>query len=82
MAAEGEHGPEGETRWIRVPVSEIGFVRAIYEAYDGLCTLSAPAADRGELALWIAPGNEALADDIERRLARTAGLQRIAARTE
>ena len=67
----------GETRWLRVPVAEIGYVRSIYEAYDGLGTLSAPAADRGELSLWVAPGQEALADEIERRLARDAGLQRI-----
>ena len=68
----------GETRWLRVPVSEIGYVRSIYEAYDGLGTLTAPAADRGELALWVSPGHEPLADEIERRLARDVGLQRIA----
>ena len=66
-----------QTRWLRVPVREIAYVRAIYEAYDGLCILSAPAADRGELTLWVGPGQEALADEVERRLARDAGLQRI-----
>jgi hypothetical protein len=72
----------GETRWLRVPVAEIAFVRAIYEAYDNLCILTAPAAERGELCLWIAPGHEDIADEIERKLSRDAGLQRIAAPTD
>jgi hypothetical protein len=68
---------QGETRWLRVPVAEIAYARAIYEAYDGLGMLTAPAADRGELCLWVAPGQEALADEVEARLARECGLQRI-----
>ena len=68
----------GETRWVRVPVAEITYVKSIYEAYDGLCTVSAPSAARGELTLWVAPGHEALADEVEQRLARECGLQRIA----
>ena len=68
----------GETRWVRVPVAEITYVKSIYEAYDGLCTVSSPSAARGELSLWIAPGQEALADEVEQRLARECGLQRIA----
>ena len=67
-----------ETRWVRVPVAEITYVKSIYEAYDGLCTVTSPAAARGELALWVAPGQDALADEIELRLARECGLQRIA----
>jgi len=67
----------GETRWLRVPVSEIDYVRAIYEAYDGLGMLTAPAPDRGELSLWVAPGQEALADEVERALTVECGLQRI-----
>jgi hypothetical protein len=67
----------GETRWFRVPVSEIAYVRAIYEAYDGLGTLTAPAPDRGELCLWVGPGQEALADEVERRLTIECGLQRV-----
>ena len=35
----------GETRWLRVPVSEIDYVRSIFEAYDGLGMLTAPAPD-------------------------------------
>jgi hypothetical protein len=69
----------GETRWIRVPVSEIDYVRSIYEAYDGLAMLTAPSPDRGELSLWIADGLDDLADEIEARLTREVGLQRIAA---
>jgi hypothetical protein len=65
------------TRWYRVPVSEIAYVRAIVEAYDGVGTLSSPAEGRGELTLWVAPGNEATADELERRLATECGLQRL-----
>jgi hypothetical protein len=67
----------GTTRRFRVPVSEIAYVRSIYEAYDGLGTLSSDGAQSGELTLWIAPGQEALADLVEQRLSRDAGLQRI-----
>jgi hypothetical protein len=70
-----------QTRWLRVPLPEIAYVRAIYEAYDGIGTLSAPIAARGELSLWVAPGQEALADEVERRLADEVGLQRIATPT-
>jgi Domain of unknown function (DUF4911) len=65
-----------QTRWLRVPVSEIGYVRAIYEAYDGLGMLTAPSPDRGELTLWVAPGLEWLADEVEARLVAEVGLQR------
>ncbi|MEO6952935.1 MAG: DUF4911 domain-containing protein [Polyangia bacterium] len=68
------------TRWVRVPVAEITYVKSIYEAYDGLCTVTSPSAARGELVLSIGPGQEALADEVERRLAREAGLQRIVSR--
>ncbi len=70
-----------ETRWLRVPLAEMAYVAAIYEAYDGLATLTAPSASRGELVLWVATGQEALADEVERRLAIEAGVQRIAAPT-
>jgi hypothetical protein len=66
------------TRWYRVPVAEIAYVRSIFEAYDGVGTLSSPAADRGELTLWVAPGQEPIADELEGRLATECGLQRIA----
>jgi len=65
------------TRRFRAPVAEIAYVRSIYEAYDGVGTLSSEAG-RGELELWVAPGQEPLADEIERRLARECGLQRLA----
>ena len=70
----------GETRWLRVPVAEITYVKSIYEAYDGLCTVTSPSAARGELVLWVAPGHEALADELEQRLAQEAGLQRLPSR--
>ena len=73
------YGPavSGETRRYRVPVAEIAYVRAIYEAYDGLGMLTAPAPDRGELELWVGPGLEAWADEVEARLVRECGLQRL-----
>ena len=66
------------TRRLRAPVSEIAYVRSIYEAYDGVGTLTSVAGGSGELELWVAPGQAPLADEIERRLARECGLQRLA----
>jgi hypothetical protein len=65
------------SRYFRVPLEEIGYVRAILEGYDGVAQLLAPDPNRGEIELWIAEGHEAEVDEITRRLYDEAGLIEI-----
>lgn len=58
----------GSRRWFRVPVEEIGYVRAVLEGYDGLATIECPDANRGEIAWVIGPGLDAEADEVLNRL--------------
>jgi hypothetical protein len=66
------------SRFFRVPLEEIGYVRAIFEGYDGVAQLKAPDPNRGEIELWIAEGFEDEVDEIARRLYDEAGLIEIA----
>ena len=61
------------SRFFRVPLEHIGFVRAIVEAEEGLAQLYAADPDRGEVEL-VFPEECALeADALARRLARATG---------
>lgn len=62
------------SRFFRVPVEQIGYVRAIVEAYDGLAIVRAPDANRGEVEWIIGDGLEAEADALASRLERDAQL--------
>jgi hypothetical protein len=66
------------SRYFRVLVSEIGYVRAVVEAYDGVAQVYAPDARRGEIEWAIADGQEPAADVIIARLAKEIDLQEIA----
>jgi hypothetical protein len=65
------------SRFFRVPLEEIGYVRAIFEGYDGIAQLKAPDANRGEIELVIGEGLEGEVDAIARRLYEEAGLIEI-----
>jgi hypothetical protein len=65
------------SRFFRVPVSQIGYVRAIIEGYDGVAQVFAPDWNRGEIEWRIAAGQEHEADAIAARLAKEADLQDI-----
>jgi len=65
------------SRFFRVPLGEIGYVRAIVEGYDGLAVVRAPDAKRGEIEWLIGEGLEAEADALVKRLERDAGLVEI-----
>jgi hypothetical protein len=65
------------SRFFRVPLEEIGYVRAIFEGYDGVAQLRAPDPDRGEIELVIGDGLEDEVDAIARRLHEEAGLIEI-----
>ena len=66
------------SRFFRVPVEQIGYVRAIVEGYDGLALVHAPHADRGEIEWLVGDGLEEEADVLARRLADETGLIEIA----
>ena len=45
-------------RFFRLPVPEIGYVRAILEGYDGVALLTVPDPNRGEIELAVGEGLE------------------------
>ncbi len=65
------------SRFFRVPLEQIAYVRAIVEGYDGVAQLLAPDANRGEIELRIGLGLEDELDAIARRLYEEAGLVEI-----
>ena len=65
------------SRFFRVPLGEIGYVRAIVEGYDGLAVVRSPDPKRGEIEWLIGEGLEAEADLLVRKLEREAGLIEI-----
>jgi hypothetical protein len=66
------------SRYFRVALAEIGYVRAIVEGYDGVAVVRAPDAKRGEIEWLVGDGLEAEADALQARLEREAGLIEIA----
>jgi hypothetical protein len=65
------------SRYFRVPLPEIGYVRAIVEGYDGLAVVHAPDPRRGEIEWLVGEGLEEEADALARRLGDEAGLIEI-----
>lgn len=70
------------SRFFRVPLEQIGYVRAIVEGYDGLAVVRAPDPNRGEIEWLIGEGLEAEAETVVRRLENEAGLIEIARPTD
>lgn len=66
------------SRFFRVPLGEIAYVRAIVEGYDGVALVRAPDPNRGEIEWLVGEGMEAEADALARRLAGEARLVEIA----
>jgi hypothetical protein len=58
------------SRFFRIPLAEIGFVRAIVEAYEGLAQVVSNDADRGEIEIVIP---ESMAQEAETMIARLLG---------
>ncbi|HEY2746157.1 MAG TPA: DUF4911 domain-containing protein [Polyangia bacterium] len=69
--------PRGSSRYFRVPLGEIGYVRAIVEGYDGVAIVRAPDPKRGEIEWIIGDGMQAEAEVLIARLVREAGLIEI-----
>lgn len=66
------------SRFYRLPLDQIAYVRAVIEGYDGLATLRAQNANRGEVEWIIGEGLEEEAAVLAERLGREAGLIEIA----
>ena len=65
------------SRFFRVPLDEIGYLRAIVDGYDGLAVVRAVEAGRGEVEWIIARGREEEAVALALRLASETGLCEI-----
>ena len=63
-------------RRFRVPLDQIGYVRMIVEAYDGLAVMTSEPGV-GVIEWWIAPGREVEADELAAALARECGMRPI-----
>lgn len=62
------------SRYFRLPLSEIGYVRMIVESYDGLATVRSLSSDRGEIEWLVGEGMEAEADELAERLREECGM--------
>lgn len=65
------------SRFYRVPLEQIAYVRAIVEGYDGVAIIYSPDARRGEIEWIIGEGLEDEARAIAEKLVREAGLVEI-----
>jgi hypothetical protein len=66
------------SRFFRLPLGEIGYLRAIVDGYDGLAVVRSLDARRGEVEWIIGEGREEEAERLALRLAREIGLCEIA----
>jgi hypothetical protein len=66
------------SRFFRVPLEQIGFVRAIVEAHEGLAQVCSNDADRGEIEILIPESMAAEAETMLGRLQASTGCVEIA----
>lgn len=65
------------SRYFRVPLEEIGYVRMIVEGYDGVAAVRSLAGDRAEIEWLVGEGLEAEAAELAARLLYETGLTPI-----
>ena len=65
------------SRFFRVPLEEIAYVRAILEGYDGVAVVTAQGPDRGEIELLIGEGLDEEAGEVTGRLRQETGMVEI-----
>ena len=65
------------SRFFRLPLSEIGYVRMIVESYDGLAAVRSLGGGRGEIEWLLGEGMEQEADALAERLAKEVGMVAI-----
>jgi hypothetical protein len=66
------------SRYFRVPLEEIAYLRAIVDGYDGLAVVRSHDRRRGEVEWIVGDGREAEAEALVRRLSSEIGLREIA----
>lgn len=62
------------SRYFRVPLSEIGYVRMIVEGYDGVAAVRSLSSGRGEIEWLIGEGMQEEAGELAERLCRETGM--------
>ena len=62
------------SRYFRVPLDQIGYVRMIVEGYDGLAAVRSLSGDRAEIEWLIGEGLEDEADRLAEHLRAETGL--------
>jgi hypothetical protein len=65
------------TKYYRIERSEIGFLKFIIEAYDGLATLTTVDPEAGIVILYIASGCEAEVETILQELKKDIMLEEL-----
>jgi len=65
------------SRFFRVPLEQIAYVRAVVEGYDGVAVVRSRDPRRGEVEWVIGEGLNDEAEAIVQRLRNEAGLQEI-----
>lgn len=65
------------SRYFRVPLSEIGYVRMIVDAYDGLAAVRSLGHDRGEIEWLVGEGMDDEAEALAIKLAAEIGMHPI-----
>jgi hypothetical protein len=66
------------SRFFRVPLEQIAYVRAVVEGYDGVALVRARDPNRGEIEWVIGDGLDDEAETIVQRLRRESGIVEIA----
>jgi hypothetical protein len=65
------------SRFFRVPLPAIAYVRAIVDGYDGLAVVRSLGPGRGEVEWIVGDGQEAEAGELARRLFDEVGMCEI-----
>ena len=63
------------TKFYNINKSDIGFIKFIFEAYDGLAVISTIQSEKDTIAIYIAPGCEEEADELVEQLSETVKIE-------
>ncbi len=63
------------TKLYNINKSDIGFIKYVFEAYDGLAVVSTIKSEKDTIAIYIAPGCEEEADELVEQLSETVKME-------